>query len=218
MSRLLFFLLLIAVLAVGAHLWLSGQAEVADFSLREKNRDDIKLVAVTPPTVAARRNEETRKAMQSLVGAACVEFSGVAPADASRAHDAFAAMQLGDRLIERRVEEITRHWVFVPPAPDRRTAEATVAEIKRRGVNDVSIRPDLSISLGVFSTEEAARRFLASLEGKGVRGAQEGPFSRDLREMVMVVREPDSELVSRLTLLQRDYTGSQLRAVPCPTT
>ena len=218
MSRLLFFLLLIAVLAVGAHLWLSGQAEIADFSLREKNRDDIKLVAVTPPTVAAKRNEETRKAMQSLVGAACVEFSGVAPADASRAHDAFAAMQLGDRLIERRVEEITRHWVFVPPAPDRRTAEATVAEIKRRGVNDVSIRPDLSISLGVFSTEEAARRFLASLEGKGVRGAQEGPFSRDLREMVMVVREPDSELVSRLTLLQRDYTGSQLRAVPCPTT
>ena len=218
MSRLLFFLLLIAVLAVGAHLWLSGQAEIADFSLREKNRDDIKLVAVTPPTVAARRNEETRKAMQSLVGAACVEFSGVAPADATRAHDAFAAMQLGDRLVERRVEEITRHWVFMPPAPDRRTADATVADLKRRGVNDVSLRPDLSVSLGVFSTEEAARRFLASLDGKGVRGAQEGPFAKELREMVMVVREPDSELVSRLTLLQRDYTGSQLRAVPCPTT
>jgi hypothetical protein len=32
----------------------------------------------------------------------------------------------------------------------------------------------------------------------------------------MLVREPDTELVSRLTLLQRDFAGSQLRAVPCP--
>ena len=218
MSRLLFFLLLLAALALGAHLWLSSQAEVADYTLREKNRDAIKLVAVTPPTVAAVRNEETRRTMQSLAGAACVEFSGITPADATRAHDAFAAMQLGNRLIERRVEEITRHWVFIPPAIDRRTAEATYAELKKRGVNDVSMRPDNAISLGVFSTEEAARRFLASMEAKGVKNAQEGPFAKELREMVMVVREPDSELVSRLTLLQRDYAGSQLRAVPCPTT
>jgi hypothetical protein len=218
LSRLLFFLLLLAALAVGAHFWLSSQAEVADYTLREKNRDEIKLVAVTPPTVAAARNEETRKAMQSLAGAACVEFSGITPADATRAHDAFATMQLGNRLIERRVEEITRHWVFIPPAIDRRTAEATYADLKKRGVSDVSMRPDNAISLGVFSTEEAARRFLASMEAKGVKNAQEGPFAKELREMVMVVREPDSELVSRLTLLQRDYAGSQLRAVPCPTT
>jgi hypothetical protein len=218
LSRLLFFLLLLAALALGAHLWLSSQVEVADYMLREKNRDAIKLVAVTPPTVAAVRNEEMRKAMQSLAGAACVEFSGITPADATRAHDAFAAMQLGNRLIERRVEEITRHWVFIPPAIDRRSAEATFADLKKRGVSDVSMRPDNAISLGVFSTEEAARRFLASMEAKGVKNAQEGPFAKELREMVMVVREPDSELVSRLTLLQRDYAGSQLRAVPCPTT
>ena len=216
MSRLVFFLLLLAVLALGAHLWLSAQAETADFASREKNRDEIRIVAVTPPTVAARRNEETRKAMQSLAGAACVELSGIAPADAARAHDAFAALQLGDRLVERRVEEITRHWVFVAPARDRKTAEATIAELKRRGINDVSIRPDNAISLGVFSTEEAARRFLASVQAKGFNGAEEGPFTRDLRELVMLVREPDTELVSRLTLLQRDYPASQLRAVPCP--
>jgi len=65
LSRLLFFLLLLAALALGAHLWLSSQAEVADYTLREKNRDAIKLVAVTPPTVAAVRNEETRRTMQS---------------------------------------------------------------------------------------------------------------------------------------------------------
>jgi hypothetical protein len=215
-SRLLFFLLLLAVLALGAHLWLSAQAEVPDFTARERNREEIRVVAVTPPADAARRAEQTRQTMQSLAGAACVEFSGIAASDAIRAHDAFATLQLGGRLTERRVEDITRHWVYIPGVRDRRAAEATMAELRRRGVNDLSIRPDNAISLGVFSTEETARRFLASIEAKGVKGAEEGPFARDLRELVMLIREPDSELVSRLALMQRDYPASQLRAVPCP--
>lgn len=216
MSRLLFFLLLIATLALGAHLWLSHQAEKSDFSARERNREEVRIVAVTPPVAAARRSEDTRKAVQSLAGAACVEFSGIAAGDAARAREAFGALKIGDRLSERRVEEITRHWVFFAPVRDRRIAEATMADLRRKGVADLSIRPDNAISLGVFSTEEAARRFLASLEAKGVRGAEDGPFVKELRELVMLIREPDTELVSRLALLQRDYPVAQLRAVPCP--
>jgi hypothetical protein len=215
-SRLIFFLLLIACLALGVHLWLSQQVEKSDFSARERNRDEVRIVAVTPPVVAARRAEETRKTVQSLAGAACVELSGIAAAEAARAHDAFAALQLGPRLTERRIEEITRYWVFVPAARERRAAEATIAQLRRQGVNDLSIRPDNAVSLGVFSTEEAARRFLTSLEAKGVRGAEQGPFVRELRELVMLIREPDTELVARLAVLQRDYAGAQMRAVPCP--
>lgn len=216
MSRFLFSLLLLACLALGVHLWLSAQVEKSDFSARERNRDEVRIVAVTPPSVAAHRAEDSRKTMQSLAGAACVEFSGIAAADAFRAREAFAALQLGVRMTERRVEEITRYWVFIPPARDRRTAETRMADIRRQSVTDLSIRPDNSISLGVFSTEEAARRFLTSIEAKGVRGAEQGPFTKDLRELVMLIREPDSELLARLTLLQRDFTASQLRAVTCP--
>ncbi|HUP96646.1 MAG TPA: hypothetical protein VM073_01830, partial [Usitatibacter sp.] len=216
MSRFLFFLLLLAVLALGGHLWLSGQVEKSDFSARERNRDEVRIVAVTPPALAARRAEEGRKTLQNLAGAACVEFSGIAAADAFRGREAFAALQLGNRATERRIEEITRYWVFIPATRDRRVAETRMAEIRRQGVSDLSIRPDNAISLGVFSTEEAARRFLTSIEAKGVRGAEQGPFTKDLRELVMLVREPDSELLARLALLQRDFTGSQLRAVTCP--
>jgi hypothetical protein len=215
-SRFLFSLLLLAVLALGGHLWLSSQVEKTDFAARERNRDEVRIAAVTPPAVAARRAEEGRKTLQSLAGAACVEFSGIAATDAFRAREAFAALQLGNRVTERRVEEITRHWVFIPAVRDRRIAETRMAEIRRQGLADLSIRPDNAISLGVFSTEEAARRFLASIEAKGVRGAEQGPFTKDLRELVMLVREPDSELLARLALLQRDFAGSQLRAVTCP--
>jgi hypothetical protein len=216
-SRLLFFLLLLAILGLGLHVWLTGQAtEKTDFAARERNRDEVRIVAVTPPAIAARRVEDTRKTQQNLVGAACVEFSGIAANDAFRAREAFASLQLGARVSERRIEEITRYWVFVPPGRDRKTAETRMAEIRRQGVSDLSIRPDNSISLGVFSTEEAARRFLTTMAAKGVREAEQGPFTKDLRELVMLVREPDSELIARLTLMQRDFASSQLRAVPCP--
>lgn len=217
MARLLFFLLVIAILGLGAHLWLSAQAVKVDFAQRERNRDDVRIVAVTPPAIAARHIEDTRRTLQGLAGAACVEFSGIPATEAARAREAFAALKLGNRVTERRVEEITRHWVYIPAVRDRRAAEARMAELRRQGVADISMRPDNAISLGVFSSEEAARRFLTSIEAKGVRGAEHGPFNRDLREIVMLVREPDSELVARLALLQRDFPGSQLRAVSCPT-
>ena len=216
MSRFFFFLLLLVAMGLGVHLWLSAAAERTDFSTRERNRDDVRIVAVTPPTVAARTAEETRKTVQSLAGAACVEFSGIAANDIAKARESFNALQLGTRLAERRIEEITRHWVFIPPVSDRRSAEAGMAQMRRQGVGDMSIRPDNAISLGVFSTEEAARRFLTSLEAKGVKGAESGPFVRELREIVMLVRDPDTETVARLTLLQREFPNTLLRAVPCP--
>jgi len=215
-SRLLFFVLLVAAVAFGAHIWLNAQGTPADVSSRERNAGDVRVVAVTPPVVAARQGQEMRRELQGLSGAACVEFSGIAPADVARAHDAFAALRLGDRLSERRVEDVSRYWVSIPPARDRRTAEASLAQIRRLGVNDVSIRPDNAISLGVFSTEEAARRFMTSLDAKGVKGAEAGPFAKEMRELVMLIREPDTETVARLTVLQRDYPGAQLRAVTCP--
>jgi len=216
LSRFLFFLLLVAVLALGAHLWLSGRTERADLSVRERNRDEVKIVAVTPPQIAARKAEETRVTVQNLAGAACVEFSGIAGADMPRAREAFAALRLGERMNERRVEEITRHWVFIPPARDRKTAEATMARLRAQNVTEMSIRPDNAVSLGVFSTEEAARRFLTALEARGVRGAEAGGFTRELRELAFIVKEPDTETVARLALLQREYPGVQLRAIPCP--
>lgn len=216
MSRFLFFLLLLAALALGAHLWLSAQAQRVDFSARERNPDEVRIVGVTPPALAAQRAEETKRAVQSLAGAACVEMSAIAANDAARAHDAFASMNLGDRLVERRIDEVTRYWVYVPAAPSRRAAETTAAQLRRQGVTELSVRPDNTVSLGVFSTEDAAKRFLASLEPKGVTGAEYGPFARDLREVVFLVREPDTELVAKLAALQRELPNSQLHAVPCP--
>ncbi|HET9653314.1 MAG TPA: hypothetical protein VFP36_14025 [Usitatibacter sp.] len=62
MSRFLFFVLLLAALALGAHLWLSAQAQRPDLAGRELNPGEVKVVGVTPPAVAAKRAEDTRRA------------------------------------------------------------------------------------------------------------------------------------------------------------
>jgi len=217
MARFLFFVLLVACVAFGVQIALTLPSGAPDFSRRERNPADVRIVAVTPPEAAARAAQETRQAVKSLAGAACVEFAGFRNADLQRARESFGALQLGDRFTERRIEDVTRYWVFVPPAKDRRTAEQ-VAQLKRLGVNDVSVRPerDNAISLGVFSSEDAARRFLDQLRGKGVQDAEIGPFTRETRGVAMLVRDPDTETVARLTILQRDFPNAQLRAVACP--
>jgi len=145
MARFLFFILLVACIALGAHIALTRPNPAPDLSARERNAAEIRIVSVTPPETAARNAQETRRAVQALAGAACVEFSGFAASELPRAREAFAALRLGERLTERRVEDVSRFWVFVPPTRDRRAAEQTVAQLRRQGVADVSLRPDNAI-------------------------------------------------------------------------
>jgi hypothetical protein len=217
LSRFLFFLLLIANAGFGAHIYLGAAGEgQRDWKSREKNADDLKIVSVIDATTATRAQLDSKTAAMALAGAACIELSSVAPAEQVRVREAFTAMNLGPRLIERRVEEISRYWVYLPPARDRKAAEASVAALKKQGVTDISIRPDNSVSLGVFSSEDAAQRFLAQVEGKGVKGSVMGPFSKETRDVLYLVREPDTELVAKLVVLSREYQGSRLRPVACP--
>ena len=115
MARFLFFVLLIACIAFGVQIALTQSSAPPDFSRRERNAAEVHIVAVTPPDAAARAAQETRAAVKSLAGAACVEFSGFNATYLARARQSFGALQLGDRFTERRIEDVTRYWVFVPP-------------------------------------------------------------------------------------------------------
>ncbi len=55
MSRLLFFLLLIANLAFGAHLWLTAPPAEPDFSKRERNREEALIAGVEGAMVHLKR-------------------------------------------------------------------------------------------------------------------------------------------------------------------
>ena len=73
----------------------------------------------------------------------------------------------------------------------------------------------LAISLGVFSSEEAAAKVLADVQAKGAKNVQKAPRSSQVTGQVFTVREPDTQLVARFTLLSADMQESTLKATAC---
>jgi hypothetical protein len=217
MARLFFFLLLIANVAFGAYLY-HQETTPKTAAPREINPGAIKIASVTDPAKAQQDALATKKVVSSLNGSACIDFA-VRPADGARAQVTFAAMNLGNRISSRNVEEYSRFAVTMPVQKDKRAAETLVANLKKAGVKDVSALADNAISLGVFSSDEAARKAVAEVNAKAkalVKDVQITPRNAQTRETLFTLREPDTNMVARLTLLQREYEGSNLRAVACP--
>jgi hypothetical protein len=229
MARFISLLLLLIAIAFGVHIYLSETRPAAE-SPREVNRDQLQIIppvdsgkatsGQTAPSMADAKAEAlaVRKMAEAFSGGACVDFS-VKPGDAARAQSAFADMKAGDKVASRNVEEFTRYGVSMPASKDRKTAEALVATLKKAGLKDVLILSDNSLSLGIFSTEEAANRGYADLvkkAGAQVNNAQVVPRNPQTKETVFTVREPDTNMIARLTIMQREYVGSTVKAVSCP--
>ena len=217
MARFIFFLLLLANIAFGAHLYLS-ETQPGSSPPPEINRDALKIVSVAEPGKAQAEALAARKLAESLKGSACVDF-GVRPADGARADISFAAMNLGDRLSSRNIEDFTRFAVSLPPQKDKRAADALVASLKKAGVKDVSVLGDNSISLGVYSSDEAAKKAGSDLQNKAgslVKELQITPRGAQVKETLFTVKEPDMNMIARLTIMQREFDTSSLKAVACP--
>ncbi|SDG52930.1 SPOR domain-containing protein [Propionivibrio dicarboxylicus] len=76
-------------------------------------------------------------------------------------------------------------WVFIPPLPNKADAERKASELKRFKIQDFAIVQEpaaarFAISLGVFSSREAAESRLEELRTKGVRSAKVGERERSV--------------------------------------
>jgi hypothetical protein len=218
MPRFLFFLLLVASVALGSHLWLTLEAERAPKPRGEINPESLKVLQATDPKEAARQVAATRALQQRLAESACVDLAGAGVAQSDRLRELLQALDLGPRQSERRIEEVTRHAVTVSGFADKRAVDAAVSSLRTKGITDYQVLADNSVSLGVFGTEEGAQRHLAELLRKGVRGAQVTPRTRELRDIVFTVLKPDLDLAGKLLIVAREIPGLQLVPTVCPGT
>ena len=217
MARFIFLLLLVANLAFAGHIYLTSN-KPREGMPAEVNRDAMKVLSVTDPATAQREASEARKMVETLTSAACLQFA-VKPADAPRAQAAFAVMDLGERVSLKNLEEFTRFAVSLPVQRDRKLADALVANLKKANVKDVLIMADNSVSLGLFSSEEAAQRVVAEMETKAavlVKGITITPKNPQTRETVFTLREPDAAIIGKVALMQREFEASVLKGVECP--
>lgn len=167
-----------------------------------------------PPAVAT----QGAPAPPSAPGA-CSEWGGFAIAEAPKAEQALAPLALGARLVQRRSDETAGWWVFIPPQGNRATALKKTAELKALGIDDYFILQDegkmrWAVSLGIFSTEEAAKSRLEALRAKGVRSAQTGERETTVSKIWFQVRGADAALLAKLRESAQEFPGTEVRDCP----
>jgi len=170
-----------------------------------------------PPVVA--QGAPAPAATTPAAPGACSEWGGFAIAEAPKAAQALAPLALGARLVQRRSDETAGWWVFIPPQGNRATALKKTAELKALGIDDYFILQDegkmrWAVSLGIFSTEEAARNRLEALRAKGVRSAQTGARDTAVSKIWFQVRGADAALLAKLRESAQGFPGTEVRDCP----
>lgn len=173
-------------------------------------------VAVPAPL---RKSPLESKAEGKAAGKSCVEWGEFSGTDYARATKALATFDFGDRLAQRTAEYASGYWVYIPPLKNKAAVNRKIAQLKTFGVEDYFVMQEPKgthmISLGVFKTQEAAKNYLASLQKKGVETAKIGERKRMLKFTVFVIKQVDAETLARLSALQKDFRGSELKSLPC---
>jgi hypothetical protein len=175
------------------------------------------LPALKPrPAADAAQGALTDASRGPASGAGCVEWGGFSVAEAPRAAQALEPLALGARLSQRRSEEKAGWWVFIPPQGNRAAALKKTAELKALGIDDFFVLQDegsmrWAVSLGIFSSEEAANARLEALRARGVRSGQTGERETQVTKIWLQVRGADAALQGKLRPIAKGLPGTELR-------
>lgn len=216
--RTVFLLLLLANLAFFAYGSMLRDRAQTPAPVEHLQLHPEKIRLVTPGEQAVPK--ELAASTPALSGA-CLEWGVVAGADVGRAEAAIAALKLPESSVQRTVLDASGYWVYLPPAKSKTQLERNLGELSALGVTDYFVVQDATpwrnaISLGIFKAEDAAKSFLAALETKGIKGAVAARRENFLRQIAYSLREPEAATVARLAEVQREFPGTQLKAVACP--
>jgi hypothetical protein len=147
---------------------------------------------------------------------ACFELSNLDEANARKVSTQLNGLKLGTRLQTKKVEESTQWLVFIPPRPDKPSAEKKIAELKALGVSETYLINDNSslrwaVSLGVFSSREAADVQLEKLKEKGVKTAKVGPRNPDAGSSTFTLRKLNASEWEKVQALLKPLKGINKR-------
>ncbi len=167
-----------------------------------------------PVAAAAAAKAPEKKAEKAAPVEKCLAWTGLADADAG-ALDALLADKFSNLRRERHVlPEISTWWVFIPPLANKAEADRKSGELKRMGAPEFFVVQEAgpyrwAISLGIFSSEQAAGERLDALREKGVKSARVARRSTTRPEQVSFELTGPEPLVDAA----RDAVAAQLPEV-----
>lgn len=124
------------------------------------------------------KKDEKADAKLAKTELACFAWHGILSDDLPNVRKRVAALKLGGEAhLQSTDGEKVRYWVYIPPRGSASDAQKKGEELKGLGVGDYYVVNDGSkwqnaISLGLFSSRDAADRRLTTVRDQGVRSAQ----------------------------------------------
>lgn len=179
--RIFVFLLFLANLLFFA--WTRGYFGVAEnadaLRLNQQLRaDQVRIVANdVPPPEVARPEKKVAKPEEKAPVETCILLAELPPADADRLESSLTESLAGVTAARTNFPDTSSFWVHIPPLKTKRDAEIKAGELKDLGIKEYFIVQEsganqLAISLGLFSSSDAATAALAKLREQGVRSAR----------------------------------------------
>lgn len=213
--RVVFLFLVLANVAL--YVWSRGDG--ADSAPAARQIEPQKLKVIAPADLPKPAPVAKKPAPTPTPTVACMEWGSFPVADAPRYEKALEPLSLGERLGQRRTEELAGWWVYIPSQKNRLGAQRKAAELKKLGVDEFFIVQEegehrWALSLGVFRSEEAAQAHLAGLRTRGVRSARVGARETLVPKVWLQVKSVDAPLAARLKELAAQVEGSELRNCP----
>jgi hypothetical protein len=211
--RTVVLLLLLANITLFAYTKLDSVGAGEAVRLKEQVRPD-KIVILTPQQVAA-----LGPAKVASLADVCMEWGPFSDPERTRAVADLDSLQLGRLLTSRRIDVDGAWWVSLVGFANKAAADRRAFELRQQNVSDVSVvdnKGQSVVSLGVFRSEQAARARADTLAAQGVRNARVEPRGQPVSQSMLVVRDPQQNVVARLKELQGQYAGSDLKVGACP--
>ena len=152
----------------------------------------------------------------------CLEWGLFSEQELVQARTALRPLKLDDNDISVRSASArtSTWWVYIPPLKTKQEANKKVEELKGLNIQDSFVMQDnnrwrYAVSLGVFSTEVAADKYLAHIREKGVKSAKAAPRNLDGVHSSMIIKAGGANIEAELVKLKQDFPATELKAVPC---
>lgn len=178
--RVLVFLLLLVNLIFLA--WTQGYlgSSSSPDSLRVQQQllaDRVRIVARDEPPTETMKTESTAKGIENKTLRGCILLSNLPSAEIVRFENLLTEKWPAFKSERTKVTSSASYWVNIPPSTSKQEADNKVAELKKLGISEFYVVQEdgpnnRAISLGWFTSREAATTSLEMLRTKGVKSAR----------------------------------------------
>ena len=188
--------------------------------------DRIRIVARDQAQAAVIKPERPVKLTEKRASDVCLQLNELSIADAERVESRLIEKLPAFKAQRTVIEGRANYWVFIPPFATKREAENKIAELKRLGVPEYFLVQESgpknwAISLGLFSSKEAAATRLEALRGMGVKSARVGEREGKPTSATLAISGPDAQVDSLRQILAEILPESKSTACqsqPTPST